>query len=77
MLHLDVPYDFKEKKASTPKITVDPSFNPFERRKKISTSTYKKEQNTNWNSLYVNIKDDALAIENIEVDAQEVTKELI
>lgn len=72
---LDVPYDYKEKKAATPKITVDPSFNPFEADKSTGSS-FKKERNTDWNSLYVNVKDDALAIENIEVDAQEITKEL-
>ena len=72
---LDVPYEFNEKKASTPKVVVDPSFNPFETERKPSPA-FKKEQNSNWSSLYVNVKDDALAIENIEVDAQEVTKEL-
>ncbi len=72
---LDVPYDFKQKKAVTPKIKVDPAFNPFETEKK-SGSGYRREQNGNWDSLYVNIQDDAMAIENIEVDAQEVSQEL-
>ena len=72
---LDVPYEYKEKKAINPKIKVDPSFNPFESNKKSGTPT-RREQNGNWDSLYVNVKDDVLAIENIEVDAQEVNQEL-
>ncbi|NNC70345.1 MAG: DNA mismatch repair endonuclease MutL [Flavobacteriaceae bacterium] len=73
---LEVPYDYKEKNAPAPKIEVDPSFNPFEQNTKISSSSYKKEENTDWNSLYVNVKNDALAVENIEVEVQEVSKEL-
>ena len=72
---MDVPYNFKDKPSSTPKVTVDPDFNPFEAGKK-STSTYKKQETTNWDSLYVNVQDDVMAIQNIEVDAQIVTKEL-
>ena len=72
---LEVPYDYKEKKANTPHIKVDPTFNPFNSEKK-PTPTYQKESSANWDSLYVNIKNDALSIEHIEVDAQEITKEL-
>ena len=72
---LDVPYGYKEKKAAVPKISVDPTFNPFETEKK-STATFKKKQNADWNALYVNVEDDALAVENIEVEAQEISKEL-
>lgn len=72
---LEVPYDYKEKKTNTPQIKVDPTFNPFETEKK-STPTYQKESGANWESLYVNVKNDALAVEHIEVDAQEVNKEL-
>tara|TARA_R110002073_G_scaffold139232_2_gene289357 strand:+ start:132004 stop:133833 length:1830 start_codon:yes stop_codon:yes gene_type:complete len=72
---MDVPYHFKDKLSTTPKVTVDPSFNPFESEKKIG-SHHKKQENKHWDSLYVNVKDDAFAIEDIEVEAQVVTKEL-
>jgi len=72
---MDVPYYFKDKPSLTPKVSVDPSFNPFETEKKMS-SISRKPVTENWNSLYVNVENDALAIENIEVDAQIVTKEL-
>ncbi len=72
---MDVPYYFKDKPSTTPKVSVDPSFNPFE-TEKIASAIHKKPIKENWDSLYVNVENDALAIENIEVDAQIVTKEL-
>jgi len=49
---MDVPYHFKDKKIVTsPQIEVDPDFNPFETEKK--SGSFKKEQPTNWESLYV------------------------
>jgi len=54
---LDTPYNFtkKESRPSSPKITVDPSFNPFgneDTTQKKSSFQYKKEA-ANWESLYV------------------------
>lgn len=73
---LDIPYGYKEKKSSTPQIKVDPTFNPFETEKK-HTPSYKKESSANWESLYVNMdNNDALSVEHLEVDSQEVTQEL-
>lgn len=72
---MDVPYYFKDKPSTTPTVSVDPSFNPFE-TEKITSAIHKKPKTENWDSLYVNVENDALAIENIEVDAQLVTKEL-
>ena len=74
---MDVPYDFKNKKITTsPKIEVDPNFNPFETAKK--SNTYSKPKLTaNWESLYVDSKDiKATDIQHIEVDAQIVSKDL-
>ncbi|WP_026778077.1 DNA mismatch repair endonuclease MutL [Polaribacter sp. Hel_I_88] len=44
-------------KGSTPKITVDPDFNPFkEAKQKEITFPYKREQNTqSWESLYTSV----------------------
>ena len=59
---MDVPYHFKDKPSLTPKVTVDPTFNPFETEKK-SSALSRKPVTENWNSLYVNVENDALAIE--------------
>ncbi|TYP98279.1 DNA mismatch repair protein MutL [Tenacibaculum adriaticum] len=69
--NLDTPYDFKDKKTvSTPKIIVDPTFNPFKNdvndqqmtsnsssgsSTKNYQSNYKKETGS-WESLYANIE---------------------
>jgi len=73
---MDVPYHFKDKKTlTTPQIEVNPDFNPFE--KEIVSSSFKKQPSAKqWESLYVNSADDEINIQNIEVDAQIVTKEL-
>lgn len=43
-------------KGTTPKITVDPDFNPFKEDKSSHQPTYKKEQNTqSWESLYTSV----------------------
>ncbi len=72
---MDIPYHFKDKKTpSTPQIEVDPNFNPFETEKK--SNLFKKQQPAHWESLYVGADTTEINIENIEVDAQIVTKEL-
>lgn len=43
-------------KGTTPKITVDPDFNPFKEDRSYHQPTYKKEQNTqSWESLYTSV----------------------
>jgi len=73
---MDVPYHFKDKKSlTTPQIEIDPDFNPFE--KEIVSSSFKKQSSSKqWESLYVNAAADEINIQNIEVDAQIVTKDL-
>ena len=58
--NLDTPYHFNKNntKASTPKITVDPDFNPFKEdvKPKQISSPYKREQNTqSWETLYTSV----------------------
>lgn len=59
--NLQTPYDYKNKSAVIPKVTVDKSFNPFEEDSNIksstpsykssfSTTSYRKEQS--WEGLY-------------------------
>jgi DNA mismatch repair protein MutL len=72
---MDIPYHFKDKKTlTTPQIEVDPDFNPFETEKR--SSSFKKQQPAHWESLYIGTDIKQVDIENIEVDAQIVTKEL-
>jgi len=75
---MDIPYHFKDKKiVTTPQIEVNPDFNPFEAEKKSTVShSFKKQQPAHWESLYVGTEIDATDIQNIEVEAQIVTKEL-
>ena len=64
---LDTPYKFKSKSStSTPKITVDPNFNPFKNEQQNynpQTSSLKKESQS-WETLYTEI-------ETIEKPSQE------
>jgi len=75
---MDIPYHFKDKKnITTPQIEVDPNFNPFETVKKSTLSnSLKKQQAAHWESLYVGAEINTTDIENIEVEAQIVTKDL-
>ena len=54
---LDTPYNFtkQESKPSSPKITIDPSFNPFSNEDtKQSKSSYQHvKESSNWESLYI------------------------
>ena len=59
---LNTPYDYKDKRASTPAIEVDRSFNPFsedsgERQKTTSHNTgFKSAPTASWESLYVGLE---------------------
>ncbi|SFZ93309.1 DNA mismatch repair protein MutL [Flaviramulus basaltis] len=56
--NLDTPYSYKSNTASTPKIEVDRSFNPFqeETNSRARAVAYKKEPATSWESLYVGLE---------------------
>ncbi|MBP8793310.1 MAG: DNA mismatch repair endonuclease MutL [Lutibacter sp.] len=57
---MDTPYQYNGKSASTPKVTVDPNFNPFKTEKQGATSfAFKREKAVEWESLYngIDIKD--------------------
>jgi len=54
--NLDTPYDFSKKTTppSVPKITVDPTFNPFKTETKAVANSYiPKRETASWESLYV------------------------
>ena len=47
---LDVPYNFKDKVASTPQIKVDANFNPFK-----GDLSFKKQDTSHWEDLYTDL----------------------
>ena len=49
--NLDTPYSYQNKEAQLPKITVDPTFNPFGEAK-AAKSHFKKESVDGWQDLY-------------------------
>ncbi|MDY7395187.1 DNA mismatch repair endonuclease MutL [Aureibaculum sp. 2210JD6-5] len=71
---LDVPYSFKDKTSvATPKIKVNPSFNPFE--SEVSTKSFQKPKAAQWESLYTGTET-AVDVQQIEVEAEVVNQEL-
>jgi len=71
---LDVPYSFKDKTSvSSPKIKVNPSFNPFE--SDFNSKSYDKPKVGQWESLYTGT-DMAVDVQQIEVEAEVVNQEL-
>jgi DNA mismatch repair protein MutL len=53
--NLDTPYNFSKKTTplSTPKISVDPTFNPFKTEAKTTSTYVPKRETASWESLYV------------------------
>jgi DNA mismatch repair protein MutL len=66
---LDTPYNFSGKSSSsTPKITVDPNFNPFktaEQNYQTKTTSFQKESQ-DWESLYTPIESEPVETSNQE-----------
>lgn len=57
--NLDTPYDFRNKKGTSPTVEVDRDFNPFlEQPKKIGkqVTAFKPQTANNWESLYVGLE---------------------
>jgi len=76
---LNTPYDYRDKKASTPAIEVDRSFNPFaedfggSKSKSTSHNTgFKSAPTASWESLYVGLESKG---NNSETDYSQVTFE--
>ena len=72
--NLETPYDFKNKSATQPQITVDAAFNPFQETSgKGTTQGYRKQNGKDWEGLYVGLesklgKDDGLSGISFESD---------
>ncbi len=68
----DTPYGFKNKTSETPKVTVNPDFNPFKSDiQKSNQFSHKSEKMPKWDSLYTGID-----VQNIEVKSETVNSSL-
>lgn len=70
--NLDTPYHYQDKKASTPTVEVDRSFNPFKDSSVVSTKNkgYHKTKDTNsWESLYVGL-DNNQDLSHIQIETE-------
>ncbi len=77
--NLDTPYNYQHKSAEVPVVQVDRAYNPFaaEKPAKSSGSGYKKtESQSNWESLYVGLKQDTFEVETTFIETEEVTASL-
>jgi DNA mismatch repair protein MutL len=84
--NLDTPYGYKDVKSDMPIIQVDSTFNPFATETKKSSSsnvgsgfsTYRKQDtSSNWESLYVGLKQDTFEVDNHTFETEEaVTSKL-
>ncbi|MGB5498265.1 MAG: DNA mismatch repair endonuclease MutL [Maribacter sp.] len=56
--NLETPYNYKDRGAMQPKVTVDSGFNPFQEVPSSSagTRTYKKQNTEGWEHLYVGLE---------------------
>ena len=56
--NLETPYNYKNRGALQPKVTVDSAFNPFQDgpQNSAGTRTYKKQSTEGWENLYVGLE---------------------
>ena len=88
--NLDTPYSYQNKEAETPVVQVDRAYNPFaedtrgtaeqsgaKSAKSFSGTSYKRaEVQSNWESLYVGLKQDTHEIDTATFENDEVTASL-
>ena len=81
--NLDTPYHYKDLEGETPTIQVDGSFNPFSEEQKPNkhfantNSGYRRpELTSNWESLYVGLKQDSEEIDTMTFENETVTSSL-
>ena len=79
--NLDTPYAYQNKAGNHPTIQVDRSYNPFTDDKQNTSSVQhhsfkKSESKTNWESLYVGLKQDAFEISGLSTENEEFTAAL-
>jgi DNA mismatch repair protein MutL len=76
--NLDTPYNFKNQQSTAPIIQVDGNYNPFLEEKNNKTfQNYRKPIETaNWESLYVDLKQNTEEISQISYENDEITSSL-
>ncbi|GAA4061874.1 DNA mismatch repair endonuclease MutL [Flavobacterium cheonanense] len=81
--NLDTPYQYQNKTAEYPTVQVDSTFNPFADEKPSKqfsggSNSYKKQEvaSSNWESLYVGLKNDTSEVETFSFESEEVTASL-
>ncbi|WP_111709531.1 DNA mismatch repair endonuclease MutL [Lutibacter citreus] len=72
----DTPYEFKNKKSTTPSINVDQNFNPFKAEtQKPLNSPFKKETSAQWESLYTEIDLDKIEVKSETINPSMFSEE--
>jgi DNA mismatch repair protein MutL len=81
--NLDTPYQYQNKTAEYPTVQVDSTFNPFADEKPSKqfsggSNSYKKQEvaGSNWESLYVGLKNDTSEVQTFSFESEEVTASL-
>lgn len=79
--NLDTPYQYEQKGAPIPSVEVDATFNPFAtgKKEKQTGNSYYKPQNsdaTQWEGLYVGLKQDTHEISQASFENEEATGSL-
>jgi DNA mismatch repair protein MutL len=81
--NLDTPYHYKDLEGETPTIQVDRTFNPFSEGEKpnkhftnTNSSFRRPEPSSNWESLYVGLKQDSEEIDAMTFENETVTSSL-
>ncbi|WP_298308342.1 DNA mismatch repair endonuclease MutL [Flavobacterium sp.] len=81
--NLDTPYQYQNKTAEYPTVQVDSTFNPFADEKPSKqfsggSNSYKKQEvaGSNWESLYIGLKNDTSEVETFSFESEEVTASL-
>ncbi|TVZ25154.1 DNA mismatch repair protein MutL [Gillisia sp. Hel_I_86] len=80
--NLDTPYNYENKRASTPQVEVDRNFNPF-KNEAFTSSNFKtgfKKESANWETLYTGLESESIGnnvdVRQIEFESEEVTGNL-
>ena len=76
--NLDTPYHYKDAAATRPTVQVDADFNPFS---EVTTSPrmtgFRKTENTsNWDGLYVGLKQDTELVSQFDFESEAVTSSM-
>ena len=82
--NLDTPYEYKNKESEFPTIQIDANFNHFESNevikktpKSLSFQSYKSKNNdSNWDNLYLGLKQDAHEVRSHSFENHEITGSL-